>query len=246
MLPKIDVPVYEIHLPVCNKTMKYRPFLVKEEKLLLMAMESNEDKTIIDSIKQIINNCCLDEIDVETIPVPDLEYFFLNLRARSVSEIVELKYKCNNTVRDENGEDKTCGNVVSLELKVLEVKPEISPEHSNKIELTEKMGIVMKYPNFKMMEKLENSKTESEVEKLMSVISECIDYIYDTDTVYYKKDIETKELTEFIEGLNRNQFEKIQKFFETMPKMKKELRFQCKKCGYDDNIVVEGLQNFFV
>lgn len=246
MLPKLDVPVYDIDLPVCKKKLKYRPFLVKEEKILLMAMESSDEKTMIESIKQIINNCSLDEIDVDTLPVPDLEYFFLNLRARSVGEVVELQYKCNNTVKDENGEDKVCGNLVPLELNILNVRPEISPEHSNKIELTEKMGVVMKYPNFKMMEKLESSSEESEVQKLMNIICECVDYIYDADSVYYRKDIETKELVDFIENLSRSHFEKIQKFFETMPKLKQELKFDCKKCGYKDNVMIEGLQNFFV
>lgn len=246
MLPKLDVPVYDIDLPVCKKKLKYRPFLVKEEKLLLMAMESNDEKTMIETIKQIINNCCLEDVDVDTLPVPDLEYFFLNLRARSVGEVVELQYKCNNTVKDENGEDKTCGNLVPLELKILNVRPEISPEHSNKIELSEKMGIVMKYPNFKMMEKLESSAEESEVQKLMNIICECVDYIYDSDSVYYRKDIETKELVDFIENLGRSHFEKIQKFFETMPKLKQQLKFECKKCGYKDNVMIEGLQNFFV
>lgn len=242
-LPKIDVPTYDLTLPLLKKKVKYRPFLVKEEKLLLMAMESGEEKDVVNTIKQIINNCCLTEIDVDTLPILDLEYFFLNLRAKSVGEISELQYKCNNTVKDDAGEEKRCNNVVKFELNINEIEPVIEKEHNNKIEFSDKMGIVMKYPNFKIVENLEDT---SEVETLMNVVGNCIDFIYDEDNIYYKKDIQKEELNEFIENMTREQFAKVQKFFETMPKLKKEINFKCNKCGYSENIMVEGLQNFFV
>ena len=113
MLPKIDVPIYELDLPLSKKSVKFRPFLVKEEKILLMAMESNTDDSSLLAIKQIITNCCLsDDINIESLPITDLEYFFLNLRARSVGEIVDLQYKCNNKVKNENDEDVECGNEI--------------------------------------------------------------------------------------------------------------------------------------
>jgi hypothetical protein len=208
-----------------------------------MALESNDEAIIVDSIKQIINNCCLDEVDVDDLPVIDLEYFFLRLRAKSVNEISELQYKCNNKVTDESGNEKTCGNMVQFDLNLLEIEPELDPKHTNKIELSKKMGIMMKYPSVKLSLDVEES---SEIEKIMNVIIKCIDFIYDEDAVYYSKDVSEKELMEFIESMNKDQFEKLQNFFSTIPKMKKTLNFHCKKCDYKEDIVIEGLQNFFV
>jgi rubrerythrin len=242
-LPKIDVPVYTIDLPLSKKNVRYRPFLVKEEKLLLMAMESNEEKTVIDTIKQIINNCCLDEIDVDNLPVLDLEFFFLNLRARSIGEVVNLQYKCNNIVKDEEGNEKDCGNVVKFDVNILEIKPEENINHTNKIELSEKMGLMMNYPNFKM---IGDNESLTDVEQIIKIISDCIEYIYDEDSIYYKKDITQEDLNEFIEGLTREQFSKVQDFFDTIPKIKKDVEFKCNKCGYTENITIEGIQNFFV
>lgn len=244
MLPKLDVPIYDLMLPLTEKKVRYRPFLVKEEKLLLMAMESDDDKTVVDTIKQIINNCCLDEIDIDALPILDLEYFFLNLRARSVGEVVELQYKCNNKTKPENSDfELPCGNLVSFNLNLLEVKPELNPNHTNKIVLNEKLGMVMKYPNFKLFEKIENT---SEVEGIIKFIFECVDYVYDDQNLYYRKDITDEELQEFIESLTREQFAKVQNFFETLPKIKKTLHFNCGKCGHQEDFDVEGLQNFFV
>lgn len=243
MLPKIDVPIHEIKLPLLKKTVKYRPFLVKEEKILLMAMEAGDEKTITEAIKQIINNCCLDDIDVDSLPLVDMEYLFLNLRARSIGEIVELQYKCNNTVKDETGQDTTCNNIVPLEVNLLDVKPTIDKTHTNKIELTPNMGMMMKYPNFKMIETVEG---ENEVERLMNLILDSIELIYDKDTIYYSKDVDRKELLEFVESLTKEQFDKVQLFFTTLPKIKKDLDFKCKKCGHSEKITIEGIQNFFV
>jgi hypothetical protein len=242
-LPKLDVPVHELMLPLTKKKVRYRPFLVKEEKILLMAMESNEEKTVIDSIKQIINNCCLDQIDIDNLPVLDLEFFFLNLRARSVGEIVNLQYKCNNKIKNEDDNEKDCGNIVKFDVNILEIEPEINPEHTNKIQLDSKLGIMMKYPNFKL---IENINENTEIESVMKIISNCIDYIFDENNIYYKKDITQDELNEFIDGLTAQQFAKIQNFFNTIPKIKKDIDFKCSKCGYNEKITVEGIQNFFV
>jgi hypothetical protein len=241
-LPKLDVPIFTIDLPLTKTKLRYRPFLVKEEKLLLIAMESDDETTIMDTIKQIINNCCLDDVDTNSLPVTDLEYFFLHLRARSVGEIVDLKYTCNNKVEDEEGQEVQCGNNVKIKVNVLEIEPTFNEKHTNKIELTKKLGIVMKYPNFSIIDKV---KTTNDVEQILGIISNCIDYIYDEDTIYYRKDIEESELIEFIENLTQKQFEKVQEFFETCPSIKKELDFKCNKCGYQEKIMVEGIQNFF-
>jgi hypothetical protein len=241
-LPKLDVPIFTIDLPLSKTKLRYRPFLVKEEKLLLIAMESDDEKTIMDTIKQIINNCCLDDVDTETLPITDLEYFFLHLRARSIGEIVDLQYKCNNKVKDDAGEEVECGNNVKLKVNVLEIEPTFNDKHTKKIELTDKLGIVMKYPNFATIDKV---KSNNDVEQILGIIMNCVDYIYDEDSIYYRKDISDEELTEFIENLTQKQFAKVQEFFETVPAIKKEMDFKCNKCGYQEKILIEGIQNFF-
>lgn len=246
MLPKIDVPIFELTLPLTKKQVRFRPFLVKEEKILLMAMESNENDAVILAVKQILNNCCIDEIDIDSLPVADMEFLFLNLRARSVGEIVELPYKCNNKITNDKGEEKECGNIVNLEVNVLEINPQTDSTHTNKIELTEKMGIIMKYPSFKMVEESEKTKDVTEVEKVMNILIACIDSIYTEEEMFYAKDVSKKELVDFVENLTREQFMKIQGFFDTIPKIKKDIHFECGKCGYHEDITIEGLQNFFV
>jgi hypothetical protein len=240
-LPKLDVPIFELTLPLTKKKVKFRPFLVKEEKILLMASETEDASATFLAIKQVINNCCLSDIDVEDLPVTDLEFFFLNLRARSVGEIVDLQYKCNNKVTKEDGGEDECGNLVKLKVNVLEIQPEINPDHNNKIELSDKLGIVMKYPTMHMMENVDGE----DIDRITNVLLECVDYVYDEENIYHKKDISKQELTEFFDGMTRDQFAKVQKFFETLPKIKKNVDFKCSKCGYHENIAIEGIQSFF-
>lgn len=244
MLPKINVPIYEITLPLTNQHVRFRPFLVKEEKILLMAMETEEADSILLAIKQILTNCCLDDLDVDELPITDIEFLFLNLRARSVNEIVELPYRCNNKVIAD-GEEKECGNIVKIEMNLLEIQPKAHKEKIDKIELEENLGILIKYPSFKMVEHAQKQEG-SEVDKLMDILIACIDGVYTEETIFYSKDIPKKELLEFVESLTREQFNKIQEFFETMPKIKKDVDFKCSKCGYHETIAIEGLQNFFV
>lgn len=244
MLPKIDVPIYELTLPLTNRLIHFRPFLVREEKILLMAMESNEADSILLAIKQILTNCCLDDLNVDELPITDIEYLFLNLRARSVNEVVELPYRCNNKI-EVNGEENECGNIVKLEMNLLEIQPEVHEKKIDKIELSKNMGILIKYPSFKMVEEAQKQEG-SEVDKLMNVLIACIDGVYTEENIFYSKDVPKKELLEFIEGLTREQFTKVQEFFETMPKIKKDVEFNCAKCGYHETITIEGLQNFFV
>jgi DNA-directed RNA polymerase subunit M/transcription elongation factor TFIIS len=243
MLPKIDVPIYEITLPLSEKKVKIRPFLVKEEKILLMAMESEDEESVLLAIKQIVNNCCVDNINVDDLPILDLEYMFLQLRARSVGEVIDLQYKCNNEIKDEEGNDKVCNHVIKLSFNALEIYPEKNENHSSKIQLTPKLGVVMKYPDFKIMEKIRNLK---EAEVLGKLVSNSIDYIYDEETLYYAKDASETELLDFVDSLTRDQFQKIQDFFDNIPKMKKTLDFKCGKCGYQEEMVLEGIQSFFV
>jgi hypothetical protein len=240
-LPKIDVPIYDVNLISTGKKVRFRPFTVKEEKLFLMANESESSNTTVDTIIQVLNNCVLDDIDVTTLPLFDIEYLFLNLRARSISEEVNLRYKCNNQVDDGNGGTKTCNHVVELDVNVLEVQPEKNPAHTAKIQISPKLGIMMKYPRMDMLDE----KATDELDIVLNLIIDCIDYIYDEEEVYYAKDSTREELLEFLDSLQAKDLEKLKEFFETMPKLKKKLDFTCTKCGYHENIEIEGLQSFF-
>jgi hypothetical protein len=243
MLPKIDVPIYTVKLLSTGKPVRFRPFTVKEEKLFLMTNETDDVKAILETTKQVLNNCILDEVDIENLPMFDIENIFLNIRARSVGEIIKLNYKCNNIVTDEKGEDSKCDNLVNIELNVLEIKPEENGQHDKKIVISENVGIVMKYPSFKLFENVNLSDDPSSI---IETALKCIDYIYDKDNIYYSKDIPKQELDEFIDSLQSKDLEKIKKFFETMPKLKKQVHFKCKKCEYEENINVEGIESFFV
>ena len=222
MLPKLDVPIFELKLVSTGKNIRFRPFLVKEQKLLLMATQSEDEKDMVRVIRQIVKNCVIDELNVDTLPAFDLEYLFLNLRARSVNEVVELRYRCNNTIKDENGEDKTCNNLEKFEVNILDVAPVVLPEHTKKIMFNDKLGIVMKYPTFEMLYELVD-KTEEEI--MFEILPNCVDNIFDEDSVYYAKDTPKEELLEFLDNLQQKDMEKIQKFFRTIPRLRKEVDF---------------------
>jgi len=244
MLPKIDVPIYNVKLLSTGKSLRFRPFTVKEEKLFLMANEGEDLTTVVDTIKQILNNCILDEFQIDSLPLFDIEHLFLNIRARSIGEMVNLKYKCNNNVLDEETkEEKKCNNVVQIDLNVLEIQPEKQEGHTNKIEITEKLGVVMKYPNFETLKKF---KDATEADSIIKMTVNCIDYVYDADKIYYAKDSQEEDLIEFIESMQSKDLERIKNFFDTMPKIKKDVDFKCNKCGHEEKIEIEGIQNFFV
>jgi len=243
MLPKIDVPIYEIKLLSTDKLVQFRPFLVKEQKLFLMNTENDDVESTVKVIRQVLKNCVLSDIDIDALPVFDLEYLFIHLRARSVSEIVNLKYKCNNTIKDDKDEDKQCDSLEKFEIKLLDIKPTKGEGHDNNIQLSEKLGIVMKYPTFEMIAKLDG-KSEDEI--LMELLTNCIDYVYDADNIYRAKDTSREEIVEFIDSMQQKDLEKIQNFFETAPKIKHTIEFKCKKCEYEEKIPVEGLQSFFI
>jgi hypothetical protein len=244
MLPKLDVPVYEITLPSNKKKIRFRPFLVKEQKLFMMASQSEDPKESLATIRQVLSNCIIDDVDVNALPTFDLEYLFMNLRARSVEEVVEMRYKCNNTTIDEETkEEKKCNGVFQYEINLTKIEPTFNPTHSNKIALTEKMGVVLKYPTFEMAEKYDGMP-ENEV--LINVLMDCIEYIYDEENLYYAKDNTREELEEFIDSLQQKDLEKFKEFFDTMPEVKTYVPFKCPKCAYEEQMEIKGLQNFFV
>jgi hypothetical protein len=238
-LPKLDVPTYEIVLPVSKTKVKFRPFLVKEQRNLLMAIESNESATIQQNVKDILYNCTLTEgIDIEKLPIIDVEFYFINLRAKSVGEIVESKYKCNNMVGD-----KECGNVMETEVDLQNIVVQTNDSVSPEIQLTPQITIKLKYPEFGIVQ--DSLKYDSIAETTFNMIAESIEYIYDGEQFYYGTEAEPGEMLEFVEGMNQEQFSKVENFFNNLPKLKKEIEIDCSKCGYHHKIEVEGLESFF-
>lgn len=238
-LPKIDVPTYEITLPVSKKKVKYRPFLVKEQRNLLMAMESSESASVHNAIRDILTNCTLSEsVDIDKLPIIDIEYYFINLRAKSVGEIVESKYRCNNTV-----DERECGNIMEKNVNLLDLKVDMNGDVSPEIQLNDKLSLKLKYPEFGIVK---DSLKYDDVNSLtFNMIAQSIEYIYDGEQFYYGYEQTTEELMQFVEGMNQDQFSKIENFFNNLPKLKETLEMTCSKCGFHHEIPVEGLESFF-
>jgi hypothetical protein len=238
-LPRIDTPTFEVELPVSKQTIKFRPFLVKEQKILLMAMETNDKTSIENNIYQILENCILNkDVDINKLPMVDVEFLFLQLRARSVGEVVETKYKCENEV-----DGKKCNNSMETSFNILDLKVKMPEEKNDIIQLTDKVSIKMKYPNFGATKNIK--KTESVTDTAFELLVECVNYIAEGDDIYYAHEVPKSEIMEFLESLSRAQFEKIENYIGNLPKLEKEIHVKCKKCGFDHNLDIEGLQSFF-
>ena len=238
-LPKIDAPVYDLDLPLSKKNIKFRPFLVKEQKNLMMAMESDDKDTIEKNIRQVLTNCTITEnINIDQLPVIDVEYYFLHLRARSVGEIVENKYVCTNEV-----DGTQCGNKMETAFNLLETKVDFDPNYTDKIQLTDKISIKLKYPEFSLVEKLK--KKDSAVEIAFEVVLDSIEWIFDGEQYYHAYETSKEEMMQFIESLNQEQFSKLEEFFDHLPKMNRKVEIKCSKCGFDHSISMEGLESFF-
>jgi len=238
-LPKIDVPTYEIELPVSKTKIKYRPFLVKEQRNLLMAIESSESTTIQQNIKDILYNCTLTEgVNIEKLPIIDVEYYFINLRAKSVGEVVESRYRCNNEVNDVE-----CGNIMEKDVDLTQIKVKMNDDISPEIQLTPNISIKLKYPEFGIVK--DSLRYENINDVTFNMIAQSIEYIYDGQQFYYATESTPEELIEFVEGLNQEQFSKIENFFNNLPKLKETLNITCSKCGFQHKIEVEGLESFF-
>lgn len=243
-LPKLSSPIFELTLPSSGKEVKYRPFLVKEQKLLLMALESKEQKEMLRAMKQIINNCALDKVDVDAMPMFDLEYFFIKLRAKSVGEEIDLQLMHPGGV---NSESQECSHVTKFKLNLMNVEVEKPENHTNKIILDEKtgVGICLKYPTMGLADKMQLASQKTQIESVLDLVSDSIDYIYDAGNVYPAKDSSKKELLEFVNDLSQEQFKKLTDFFNDMPKLKHTLKWRCAECGCDESVTIEGMANFF-
>jgi hypothetical protein len=238
-LPMMSAPTYTMVVPSSGVSVKFRPFLVKEEKALLIAQQSEDIGVMIQTLKGIINTCVLDTLDVDKLATFDLEYMFTQIRAKSVGEIIELIFPCDI----DHGEDNEKARVkVSIDLTTLVVEKD--PNHNNKINLFGDVGVVMKYPTMDVMKRLENLDTD-DLDKVFSVVADSIDYIYQGEEIFYGKEQKHEELLQFLNNLTSEQFVKVQQFFATMPKIKKEIEYTCPVCQKHHRKMLEGMQSFF-
>ena len=231
-LPVINTPTYELVVPSTKDKLVYRPFLVKEEKILLMAMEEDKETQLNRALKQVVNNCTFQKVKVDKLPLFDLEYIFLRIRAKSVGEVAKLNLLC-----EDDGE-----TYVPVEIDLESIEVEFQPEHNTKIELTDDIGIIMGYPTF---EYLDFNVDESDVNKIFDMIGSSIHQIFEGETVYEKTDFNKKELKTFLESLTSDQFKKVQNFFETMPRLRHTLEVENPKTKVKNTVVLEGLNAFF-
>ena len=231
-LPKLNSSVYELELPSTGEKLKYRPFLVKEQKLLMIAQESEDDKQIESAFAQILNDCVLDDIDPYKMPMFDIEYIFLRVRAKSVGEKVKLNLLCPD-------DEKTRVNV---EIDLEQVNVQVKDEHTNVIDLTEDVKLIMRYPTLKDMSGFDAA---GEVSNIFNMIRRCVHEVHDGETIYNRVDISEKELDEFIESMSTDNFDELTNFFSTMPKLIHEIDVKNPKTKKKNKIPIEGFQSFF-
>ena len=236
-LPRISTPTYELELPSTEQSIKYRPFLVKEEKLLVIALESEDTKQITTAIKTVIKNCILTkDIKVENLPTFDIEFLFLNIRGKSVGEQVDVNIICP----DDNETN------VSVSIDLDDIKVLKNEDHTNKIKVDPTIMMEMKYPSLEQFIKNNfDFNNQNAMDQSFDLIASCIDKIYTEDEVWSTSDVTKKEVTEFLESMNSSQFKDIEKFFETMPKLSHKIQIKNPKTGVESEVVLEGLASFF-
>ena len=236
-LPKIATPTYELVLPSNGKNIKYRPFLVKEEKVLVIALESEDNKQITNAIKSVLRNCTLTKgIKVENLPTFDIEYLFLNIRGKSVGEEIEVNIICPD--------DEKTEVPVTIDLDDIEVQK--NEEHTNKIKLDASLMMELKYPSLDQFIKSNfDFADQNAMDTSFQLIASCIDKIYSEEEVWAAADCTKKEMNEFLESMNSSQFKEIEKFFETMPKLSHTITVTNPKTKVESDVVLEGLASFF-
>ena len=236
-LPMNSMPTFNLTIPSTGKNVRFRPFVVKEEKALLIAQQSEDNKIMIDTLKSVLSTCLQDKIDVDKLAIFDLEYMFLQIRGKSVGENVDLFFYCDTDHGEQNEKAKS---KVTLQLNEIEVTK--SKDHTNKIPLFNKVGVVMKYPSLDDAESIDDLEN---IEEVFKMVARSIDMIYDGDEVYHASETSEEEMLAFLNNLSTEQFLKIQKFFETMPKLSAKVEYTCPLCGKEHHRVLEGLANFF-
>lgn len=235
-LPIMTAPKYTAIVPSTKQEVLFRPFLVKEEKALLLAQQSEDPKVMVDTLKSIVKNCIEQEINPDELAIFDYEYLLTQIRSKSVGETTELLFLCDDCT------DEKAKALVHLDLTKFEVKwPE---DHDLKIHLYDDVGIVMKYPGINTLQKLERV-ADGDVDSMFEVLAECADYVYNTDEVFHIKDEPKEEVIAFFESLTQEQFDKVEEFFRKIPKMSQTIQYDCPVCGKHHEKVLEGMESFF-
>jgi hypothetical protein len=228
-LPKLTLPTYNITLPASGKKVKYRPFIVREQKILLMSIESEDYSNVLEALKTIISECTFGKIKVEDLSIPDLSFLFINIRAKSVGEIVNPLLTC-----------KKCKESNEVEIDLTKIKMKTNKKHKKKIILEGDKGLIMKCPTIGM------PNLTAKTTDTFSMISDCIEMIFDGDNVYKSEEYKKEELVKFVEELSTKQFEEVLDFFYTLPELTHEVLFECSKCKTKNKIKLEGLHDFFL
>lgn len=236
-LPMNSTPVYNLVVPSTKQSVKYRPFLVKDQKTLLIAQQSADQKIMIDTLKEVIKSCITEPIDISKLAIFDIEYIFTQLRSKSVGETVDIVLSCDEDHGEDNAKAKIQHTVDLSQVNVQEKEG-----HTSKISLFGDVGVVMKYPNIDDIKKLQGSANAEDTFKL---IASSIDYIYDKEEIYHAAEQTEKELMDFINNLTSEQFANIQSFFDTMPKMSHTINYSCPVCNKAHKVVLEGMESFF-
>ena len=235
-LPKLSTPTYELEIPSTGKKIKYRPFLVKEEKVLLLAMETEDEKQMANAIKTILSNCIVtSRFKPDTLSLFDIEYLFLNIRGKSVGETVEVNIICP----DDNE------TTVPVTIDIDDIKVQKSDDHTNQIKLSDYVTVIMKYPSMDLFIRNNISSNTSDVDDVFEIASMCIDQVVEGEDVYEADNFSKKEILEFLESMDTKQFVSIQKFFETMPKLSHTVKIKNPNTKVESEVVIEGLSSFF-
>ena len=231
-LPKINTPEYRLTIPSTDEEIKFRPFLVQEEKLLLIAQQTGDQTATYDAIRRLIENCCFGQLDIERMPLFDMEYIFINIRAKSVGEIADLKVTCPDDGKTQ----------VDIQVDLTKINVEISEEHSAQIKLNDEISFLMAYPHMGMMTQ---GQGKDNIEAMFDLICDCMYQIYYGEEIYDCLDYTQKEKMDFLNSLTHDQFEKIQKFFDTMPKLKHDVEVVNPKTKKKSTVELEGINSFF-
>ena len=235
-LPKINTPEYTLHIPSTDEEIKFRPFLVKEEKVLLIAQETGGEQALYHAIKNLVSSCCFGKVDVDALPLFDIEYIFLQIRAKSVGEVANIQVTCPD-------DDVTTVNIdVNLSL----LKVDMDEKHSPKIQLTDDIGLLMSYPNLADVLSMSNvEEDKNSVEKMFGMMQKCMYQVWQGEETHDAIDYSNKDKKDFLESLNHEQFEKIQTFFDTMPTVKYVTEVTNPKTKVKSEIILEGMNSFF-
>ena len=243
-LPRVVTPTFELTIPSTGEKVSYRPFLVKEEKILLMAIEDGSVAAMSKAMNNIISDCTEGEIKIKDLAPFDIEYFFLQLRGKSVGDTVDLTLrKPRNLTCGEKLKD--CTEKCEIKIDINDINVDSSEVKDSKIELTDTIGVKLNYPQFEIIQKFTGIEEDTSPEHIFELINECIEYIWDGEEIYKAKDSTKKEINEFVESLSSGQFQKIRGFFDGMPKLKHDIMWKCPKCDKEAPMVLEGIDAFF-